>query len=413
MEVGGRLWRGAISTSVHGSDFDLAPLPGIVQAIHLVGPGGKQYWVERREPITDRERLAALLPNIDKANIIYDDDWFKSVLVSMGCMGIIYSLVIEVRDQFGLEEVRAGSTWNTVRPLLADGSLFTTLPAWLKANRKDSSLPFSPRWLEIDVIAHPEENHDHVCFVRSRSEVSTEGLPPLPEAPAPDTGTLLGILASKDFSIFWDAVFNWGSDPVTLQLAKITNAAETHDNAALVHDITGELFKELLLAPSWLDVKGIGYQIMDTYDYSKPPPEQWRVLSLEMGIDASDNGYLDFIDGLFAMIDQGIKAKKFFAGGFFIRFAGACEAYLAMQQTSRTCHIEMDLLKFADSTNDLLGQFAAATIAAGGRLHWGLNSTKMWSTAYPNLPKWKAVLTALTNNGTMHTFENDFSVKFA
>jgi hypothetical protein len=30
------------------------------------------------------------------ANLHYDDDWFNSVLVSMGSMGIIYSLVVEV-----------------------------------------------------------------------------------------------------------------------------------------------------------------------------------------------------------------------------------------------------------------------------------------------------------------------------
>ena len=40
------------------------------------------------------------------ANIHYDDDWFNSVLVSMGSMGIIYSLVVEVVPQYDLVDTR-------------------------------------------------------------------------------------------------------------------------------------------------------------------------------------------------------------------------------------------------------------------------------------------------------------------
>ena len=44
---------GVLSTSVHGMDVDRGPIPDMVRAIHLVGPGGVQHWIEPRDdPIT-------------------------------------------------------------------------------------------------------------------------------------------------------------------------------------------------------------------------------------------------------------------------------------------------------------------------------------------------------------------------
>src|SRR5262249_25927086 len=42
----GQSLAGAISTSTHGSDIELPPLPGMVRAIHLVSPTGQEFWLE-------------------------------------------------------------------------------------------------------------------------------------------------------------------------------------------------------------------------------------------------------------------------------------------------------------------------------------------------------------------------------
>ena len=42
----GQSLAGAVSTSVHGMDIDRGPIPDMVRAIHLVGPGGVQHWIE-------------------------------------------------------------------------------------------------------------------------------------------------------------------------------------------------------------------------------------------------------------------------------------------------------------------------------------------------------------------------------
>src|SRR5262249_12618716 len=95
----GQTLEGVISTCVHGSDFDRGPIPDKVRAIHLVGPDGMQHWIEPENmPITSQQPLAdALGPDV---TIHYDDDWFDTALVSVGALGIIYSVVFEVTPQY-------------------------------------------------------------------------------------------------------------------------------------------------------------------------------------------------------------------------------------------------------------------------------------------------------------------------
>ena len=42
----------------------------------------------------------------------------------MGCMGVIYSYVIEVRAQFGLSEDKRETTWLDIKPMLESGEIF-------------------------------------------------------------------------------------------------------------------------------------------------------------------------------------------------------------------------------------------------------------------------------------------------
>jgi FAD/FMN-containing dehydrogenase len=92
---------GVLGTGVHGGDLKLPPIADAVRAIHLVGAGGQEWWIEpERDSITNPLQMAALrdtgvlCPSI---RIVYDDDLFNATLVSMGCAGVIYSVVLEVR----------------------------------------------------------------------------------------------------------------------------------------------------------------------------------------------------------------------------------------------------------------------------------------------------------------------------
>jgi hypothetical protein len=66
----------------------MPPLADSVLALHLVGTGGTQYWIEPSPGITDPALLQKfVVPDIDAQNIIYDNATFNACLVSLGCMG--------------------------------------------------------------------------------------------------------------------------------------------------------------------------------------------------------------------------------------------------------------------------------------------------------------------------------------
>jgi len=423
---GGQTLAGAISTATHGGDFTLPPLADMVQAIHLVGPSGTQYWIERSAAITDPKMLSTVLPDIQPDNIHYDDNWFYSVLVSMGCMGIIYSLVIEVRAQFGLSELRAQSSWNVVRPLLADGSLFTQLPPWVQ--RTQARTPFTPRFLELVINPYKDDQGDHTCIVTFREETA------LPNPPTgrsdknffnflceqADVNALLGPLIT---TVSAAALLNPLLVPVASALtallvlhltvseliAKVVDIASKAGLSSLVRDLTNTVLTSGRAIET--DRTDVSYAIMDGYDYSAPPVNCYKVLSQELVLDATNNQYLNFIDELFRITEDAVNHGEYIAGLFAIRFSGRSNAYLAMEQYDRTCTVEISPLTDASSSVDLLRRFEDAMIPYGGRAHWGQLQHRCYTSTYPNFPQWLAIHAALTKNGTLHTFDNDFSVR--
>ncbi|MGO9488147.1 MAG: hypothetical protein ACLQBB_03855 [Solirubrobacteraceae bacterium] len=119
---------GTISTATHGGEFKWPLLVDRVRAIHLVGPGGEQggqqWWIEGDLPVADQVKLQQRYPAIDAAHFI-DAGWnaipgltgqdvLKAAAVSMGTMGVIYSVVLEVVPQFGLRQIVHPTNWTEI-----------------------------------------------------------------------------------------------------------------------------------------------------------------------------------------------------------------------------------------------------------------------------------------------------------
>ena len=62
---------GAISTGSHGTDPWLPPLTDTVAAIHLVGAGGSQFWIEPSAPITYPDLISELLHRVSSRVISF------------------------------------------------------------------------------------------------------------------------------------------------------------------------------------------------------------------------------------------------------------------------------------------------------------------------------------------------------
>ncbi|KAG5789727.1 hypothetical protein H9Q69_011227 [Fusarium xylarioides] len=108
---------GAITTGTHGSGKDSGNLASLVRAIILVSETGKVYQIEPKDGITDP---AKFVPG-DAQELRQDDDWFQAALISMGCLGLVYSYIIEVVPTFFLSEVRSLTTWQDYKSQLAGG----------------------------------------------------------------------------------------------------------------------------------------------------------------------------------------------------------------------------------------------------------------------------------------------------
>jgi len=120
-----------------------------------------------------------------------------------------------------------------------------------------------------------------------------------------------------------------------------------------------------------------------------------------------------FVDALINLV-QG-ATDTFLAGYISLRFMGQTRAFLGMQQWNQTCSVEVATLPGIHGVFALLSDMLDLMRAHGGLPHWGqlldLNGQGHGSI-YPNFSKWREVYSALSNNFTARTFENDLSVRW-
>ena len=129
---------GSLATATHGAEQSTPLLVDRVKAVHLVGPGGLQWWIEGDDAIADVDALLARHPCLDRTRIITGlarvhgatpQDWLTAVVVSMGGVGAVYAVVLEVTPLTGVREVVSQTTWwnlltvvrNLPVPVLASG----------------------------------------------------------------------------------------------------------------------------------------------------------------------------------------------------------------------------------------------------------------------------------------------------
>jgi hypothetical protein len=114
---GGQSLAGALSTGTHGSDVNLPPLGDFVRAVHIVGPGGQEWWIEPADGLVGGPNLGTLPGYCPGTWVVRDDDWFHAALVTIGRFGVVYSMVLEVNEQYHLHEttnLEPGSTATSV-----------------------------------------------------------------------------------------------------------------------------------------------------------------------------------------------------------------------------------------------------------------------------------------------------------
>lgn len=422
----GQTLAGILSTCVHGPDFDRGPVPDMLRAVHLVGPGGVQHWVERSAGITEPAALQRAL-GIGPTNIHYDDQWFNAVIATVGTLGIVYSVIVEVEVQYDLVQVVTADSWANIRAQLATGTLF------------------QPPNRCVQVVIDPVAPHD--CFLYARTDAAATG--PAPYDISNDPLALFCTTAIADAIVVvagGAAAFLAAAAPfipllpppldVVFGVLLLTGTATALEVAPLVAAIRllgpgalGDVVAAALNGDPGLTARavtfmtrsnvplgtrrGFAYTIM-----SGPNPGECaaRGLALEMAFDASNGSHLVFLDEALPLLDQWFTTEGLaLAGWFSLRFVGRSRAYLAPQnRCDRTCMAELVGLRGMTSTVPILDRLEALGRKHGGIQHWGmfrdLTRTDV-VRAYPHLNQWRRVRWQLTSKGSLPTFDNDFSVR--
>jgi len=387
---------GAISTSTHGSGITLPPFPDMVRSLVLAttgtwngktirggnSSGGVHYYrIEPTDGITDPAKY-----NDPQIALIQDDDCFRAAICSMGCFGVIYSVVLEVMQMYWLSETRALTTLDKLMQQLAPNPKNPQqLPDILRNTRNFEVLiqPYPMQGLsvmEMDPQA-PIAQYDRffTCLVTQRVIVPKPSTPPKPRTPTPDwLGTLLDLALHVEPQL----------TPQAIDVSLLTLLDNNYVNKSY------EIYNLALGG-------GVGF-------------------AAEVGFSLEDSGGHYTEQHFRAAIDQihrtaqlaRVQGKQYQTSAFSLRFVRSSCAHLSMMQGRNTAMIEMDMLTGTYAGKEIMYRYELESYALGGRPHWGLDFDALTgnngrlSQLYPQLARWLAVYQQFNALGT---FENRFT----
>lgn len=464
----GQSLAGAISTGTHGTHVDLPPIADSVEAMHLVGPGGQEWWIEREgaNSITEPTRIAqaqqaGVLCNDIK--VIYDDGLFRAALVSMGRMGVFYSYVLKVVGAYKLHKMGKASTWsieqNTVRKIQAT----------------DPLIGYKDPWVEILVDPYPDANGDHACVVTTSDSAALQATNTIgpPSADPCGTKALVPLLSAHmallpvEIGIAAQLAVA-GLSPLLLIpfvgpaiYAVAASSAVTTATAAL---LALEIALGQFLLNSAEDTPGQGIAnlcnvLIAAGHKELIPPVVWTIMSTvrsptadelaesfrimtgqnacpgarpgdfdnlctrqidgaEFAFDLSPgkSNLFDFVSQVFSMTQDFYNANTPVGFAMSLRFTTKTKAMLGMQQFSRTCSVEVDMLRGMGKQDFFLEQLYQVALSNGGIPHWGLMNDLTEPEVrmlYSELTGWQVALSDLITwgGGRAATFRSAFSLQ--
>ncbi len=183
----GQTLGGVLPTGTHGSVLSHGPLAEMIRSLDLVAGTGEPLRIEPKDGPTDPAAFSREHPG---ARLIQDDDVFSAVLIHVGTVGVVRSLVVEVRDRFWLKEVRTSVPLDVVRMTLLGGGIYrqfegVRIPGWVAgwSGRPFEGHPYPAYHLELLINPRGDD-----VIVTSRQPTPLPGPEPpfLRERPEPN-----------------------------------------------------------------------------------------------------------------------------------------------------------------------------------------------------------------------------------
>ncbi|PWT74942.1 MAG: hypothetical protein C5B59_09935 [Bacteroidetes bacterium] len=351
---------GAGSCGGHGSGIRIGPLADAICAINILhfDKTGKLVHsrIEAANGISDRASFEKLYPQIE---LIQDDDSFNACKVSVGLMGIIYSVTTKTQPRFYLEETRIIVKWSDLKQQLtaklADEGIHS-IHIW-----------FNPYPLKGDIYCVLSEYRR----VENRANIGNRGL-----------GVTFGLVPTLAPLILWVM------EHFSKNLAAIMNST--------------------LKAT----VNKYPYVMPCTEALNFGTPNLVSVDATNCGIPAESA--IEVAGKLFEFAARRYQEGKFITSPIGFRFVAASDALFAPQSGRATCMIEMPLIKPTPGAQDTIDQFLQTLIKDyHGRPHWGQRLNKNVNpgnigTMYPKLQTFERIFNQFNNSGIFH---NEFSDK--
>ena len=350
----GQTVAGVISTSTHGSGLAFGPLSDNAASIDLVAADGTVHRVEREDGPTDRADFANAHPGWE---LHQSDDWFNAVSVSMGCMGVIYAVTLEVRESFWLTETRELKPWSQVREDLLDVKALARIEHY-------------------EVLVNPYEvDGERLCLITTRVQTKA------PEKPrARDR-------LRRNWLLEWVCGL-WITRTVLPFVGNLMPASgPTTINRIL----------------RWMADKEYtnrSYKVFNIGTANFLP-----AYSAEIGVPVTGDGHVRAIEEVFAIAQRHRELGNVYeTSPIALRFVRRSPAYMSMMHACDTMMIELIQMVDTEGGFELLAAYEDALYKYGGRPHWGQVNTltgshRLLASMYPQLDEWLRVRDALDPTG--------------
>ncbi|MCB9235318.1 MAG: FAD-binding protein [Bacteroidia bacterium] len=356
---------GAVATGTHGTGWDKPSIPDMVQAITLVTHGGRVLQIEPSHGITDPDAFDR--PGVE---LVQNDDYFHAAVLSMGSMGITYSLVLEVIPLIWLNEVKTPTTtWSRVRQSVLSGDIFTAAPhVSLRINPypQKNSVEHSVQMVKMYNVPPIRWNYSNLNQ-RFRNVSAMIG------------GKIPGLV---DLIVRYQNMF-----PHTIPNAVEYSLKSTKDST----------------------YKNKSYRVFNQgmRQVSK------RGLSCEWAFPLESGNHVEAVETAFEIVQKAIGFGKLYQNSpITLRVAPPSRHFLATSFGQRMIYVEFPMVIGTKGAEEMLDRYQEAMIGLGGRPHWGKFHNRLLAADElipPLYEKWDAWCKVFYELNPNRTFDNQFT----
>lgn len=352
---------GVTSTSTHGSGIAFGPLCDFIKSIQIVGDAGKVFRIEPApasgQALTDPVAFRNAHPDPARFELVQDDQWFNAVVVGMGCLGLIYSVVIEVREAFLLKETRTLTTWSEVKRALSPWGLYQT-----------------PEHYELLLNPYSVDGENR-CLITTRVETTTPG--------NRERSIYIKYQAVLELSAWWVKFLSW------FWPSKIKETLNTAVEALRDDDFTDK-----------------SYRVFHIGEANDIP-----AISSEFAVPVEHDAYLAAIDRLIAVAAQvGKEEKLYLTVPVAVRFVKSTRAFLSPMNGRDTCMLEVIALAGVKNSERIMERIERALESFQVRPHWGqinhISKERLLPMYGDSYTQWQTVHRQINTRGT---FASPFS----